>query len=195
VDLTVLIEPKLDLARLSEVLDGMGHEGRVHTIRGWGKHKQEKLWEAAAGFKPMGLDHFVPASVGPLVEVVHELTNTLPLFTHSQKRFCRPKEDEPQDLIWGYNHQAWSALTGPGYFVARKAQVEGEVDFDYTMLPTSKPESWPEIKPNSGLLGGVVYGGMIDIVRAISSHVCIGRAKRGGKLSDMYFTLCRKDPG
>jgi hypothetical protein len=47
----------------------------------------------------------------------------------------------------------------------------------------------------SGLLGGVVYGGMIDIVRYVSKHVSIGRAKRGGKLADMYFTLCRRDPG
>ena len=36
-DLTVLLEPALQLDRLSEVLDGMGHEGRLHTIYGWGK--------------------------------------------------------------------------------------------------------------------------------------------------------------
>ena len=200
-DLTVLLEPKLDLARLSEVLDGMGHEGRVHTIRGWDGVKQAKIWEGAAGFKPIALEHFVPSSVGPLVEVIHELTNTVPIFTHSQKRFCRAAkvgEDEAKDVpafLAGYNHQSMAAFTGPGYFVAVKSDVEGEVLFDYTRLPTSKPDSWPQIRPNKGLLAGAVYGGMIDIMRAVSSHVCIGRAKRGGKLANMYFTLCRKDPG
>jgi hypothetical protein len=192
-DLSVLVEPKLDFARLSEVLDGMGHEGRVHTIRTWNGAKQARIWEGAAGLKPIGLEHFVPASVGPLVEVVHELTNTLPLFTHSQKRFCRPKGDEAKDIVWGYNHQTMSPFTGPGYFVAVKGETEGEVLFDYTRLPTSKPEGWPEIRENKGLIPGIVYGGMIDIVRGVSSHVSIGRAKRGGKLADMYFTLCRKD--
>lgn len=196
-DLTVLIEPKVNLERLAEVLDGMGHEGRVHTIRGWTKHKQAALWEAAAGVRPIGFDHFVPASVGPLVEVIHDLTNTLPLFTHSQKRFCKPAEGSAasEPMLWGYNHQAMSAFTGPGYFIVRKAEKETDILFDYTKLPTEKPESWPKIVPNEGLLGGAVYGGMIDIVRAISTHVCIGRAERGGKLSDMYFTLCRRDPG
>lgn len=32
-DVTILLEPKINLERLTEVLDGLGHEGRVHTIR------------------------------------------------------------------------------------------------------------------------------------------------------------------
>ena len=200
-DLTVLIEPRLDLVRLSQVLDEMGHEGRAHTLRTWGKKQQAALFEGAAGFRKIGLDQFVPPGTAPLVEVIHELHNSLPLFVNSQKRFCKAAPEggsEPPGLLWGYNHQPWVAFTGPGYFVAAKSEVEGEVLFDYTRLPTSKPEGWPAIQPNSvrgGLLGGVTYGGMIDIVRALSTHVCIGRAKRGGKLAGMYFTLCRKDPG
>src|SRR5690242_7823843 len=46
-DVTVLLEPAIDLPRLAEVLDGLGHEGRVHTVRGWGRKTQAALFEAA----------------------------------------------------------------------------------------------------------------------------------------------------
>ena len=46
-DLTVLLEPKIDLPRLAEILDGMGHEGRLHTVRGWGLARQAEKVIAA----------------------------------------------------------------------------------------------------------------------------------------------------
>ena len=192
-DLTVLIEPKLDLPRLSQVLDEMGHLGRVHTIRGWGRKKQAKIFEAADGFKKIGLEEFVPASVGPLVEVIHDLHNTLPLFSDSQKRFCKPEvEGEPEEL-WGYNHQAASVFTGPGYFVTRLSEKEGEVVFDYRTLPSGRVASWPEIVPNAARLGRLVYAGMLDHVRGISTHVSIGRPEKRGQPMDTWFVLCRRD--
>ena len=86
-DLTVLLEPKLDLERLAKALDGLGHEGRLHCVRGWGKARQAEIFEGAKGFRPLTLEHFVPPSVGDLTEVIHDGRNTLPAFNNFQKRF------------------------------------------------------------------------------------------------------------
>jgi hypothetical protein len=191
-DVTVLLEPTIDLERLGEVLDGLGHEGRVHTIRGWSKKRQAELFEVAKGVHPIDLDFLVPASMGPLVEVIHEGKNTLPVFTHFQKRFCKLAGEE--HAVGGYNHQTLSGITGPGYFVVRKGdgEHEGELAIDYTKVPKTKPAGWPEIRPNEGGLGSLVYGGMIDYLRRISTHVSIGRAYKG-KAMDAWFALVRKD--
>lgn len=196
-DVSVFLEPTIDMKRLAEILDGLGHEGRVHTTRGWTKKRQAEIFEAAKGVMPLDLDFFVPSSVGPLVEVIHEGKNTLPMFSHFQKRFAK-LEGEPF-AIGGYNHQTMAPVTGPGYFVVRpiedaeKADHEGEIAIDYRSLPKTKVASWPEIKGNDGGLGALVYGGMIDYMRGISSHVSIGRAYKQGKAMDAWFTLVRKD--
>lgn len=195
-DVSVLLEPTIDLNRLSEVLDGLGHEGRVHTIRGWKKMRQAEIFDAAKGFRPLDLDFLVPPSVGELVEVIHDGQNTLPMFSHFQKRFTKLPSGEEAE-IGGYNHQSMSPFTGPGYFVCRKGtgEHEGELEIDYTKLPKHKPGSWPEIAPNEGGLASLVYGGMVDYLRGISTHVSIGRAYKGGKAMDAWFALVRKDPG
>jgi len=192
-DVSVLLEPTIDLKRLAEVLDGLGHEGRVHTARGWGAKRQAELFEVAKGHLPIDLDFLVPPSMGPLVEVIHEGKNTLPAFTHFQKRFVRLEGEEAP--IGGYNHQTLSPLTGPGYFLVDlgTGEHEGELAIDYTRLPKKKPASWPEIRGNDGGLGALVYGGMIDYLRALSTHVSIGRAYKKGKAMDAWFTLVRKD--
>jgi hypothetical protein len=191
-DVTVLLEPTIDLKRLAEVLDGLGHEGRVHTVRGWSKKRQSALFEAAKGHRPIGLDFLVPASMGPLVEVIHEGKNTLPVFTHFKKRFAKLEGED--FTVGGYNHQTLSGVTGPGYFVVAlgEGEHEGELAIDYTKVPKTKPASWPELRPNDGGLASLVYGGMIDYLRAISAHVSIGRAYKG-KAMDAWFALVRKD--
>jgi hypothetical protein len=195
VNLNVLLEPKLDFPRLAEVLDTLGHLGRVDTIRGWSKPTQAKLFEAAQGVKKLTLDDFVPPSIPPLVEVIHHGKNTLGVFTHFQKRFVKPKDPEAyKDQLWGYNHQDLSFASGPGYFVTVPGEVEGQVDIDYRKIPPEKPDSWPPIQPNRGLIPGLVYGGMVDVMRGISSHVTIGRAKKKGQWIDAWFVLCREDP-
>jgi hypothetical protein len=192
-DVSVLLEPTIDLPRLAEILDGLGHEGRVHTIRTWDKKRQSAIYEAAKG-QSIDFDFLVPSSIGPLVEVIHDLHNTLPLFSNSQKRFCRLPEGEEFPL-GGYNHASTNPLTGPGYFVVRKGDGdhEGELAIDYTKLPKSKPAGWPEIRSNEGGIGGLVYGGMIDYMRKVSTHVSIGRATRANKPMDAWFSLVRKD--
>ena len=193
-DLTVLLEPKINLPRLSKVLDELGPHGRKNTIRAWEGSTQAALWEAAKGFRPLGLDHFVPPSVGELTEVVHHGKNSLAAFTHFQKRFCRPTR-EHEGKLWGYNHQDTAFWVGPGYFVTKQGDAEGEVNIDYRELPTEKPEGWPEIASNSARLGRFVWEGMVDVMRGVSRHVSIGRAKKAGKWMDAWFVLCRQDAG
>ena len=191
-DLRVLMEPNIDLPRLSQVLDELGHPGRVWATQAWGRGLQARLYEAAKGFRKVTLDDYVPPATLPLVEVIHHGKNTLPLHTHFQKRFCKPKAEEA--VLVGYNHQSLSGLTGPGYFVTHAATDEGEVDIDYTILPTEKPDAWPPILPNSAKLGRFVYDGMIDVMRGISSHVSIGRARKKKGWMDAWFVLVREDP-
>jgi hypothetical protein len=188
---------RVDVPRLAEVLDGLGHIGRVATIRGWGHAHQEKLYEAVSDFKPLGLADFVPDDVEPMVEVIHWGKNSLPAFTHFKKRFCK---GTTQGELWGYNDNGESShqfATGPGYFVVhapeRPDALTSEVDIDYRKLPPSKPDNWPPIKPNEAGLSRFIYAGMTDVMRGISKHVTIGRALKGGQFMDAYFVLCRDD--
>lgn len=191
-DVSVLLEPTIDLKRLAEVLDGLGHEGRVHAVRTWTKERQRDLFAAAKGHMPIDLDFLVPPSMGTLVEVIHDGQNTLPAFNHFQKRFVRLEGEDFE--IAGYNHQTLSPLTGPGYFVVTKGEGdhEGELAIDYTKYPKNKPASWPDIRDNDGGLRSLVYGNMIDYLRGISTHVSIGRATKGKEM-DAWFALVRKD--
>ncbi len=194
-NVNVLLEPKLDLPRLVEVLDTLGHLGRLDTVRGWNKSTQSRLFEAVKGFRPITLEHFVPSATEPLAEVIHHGKNTLPAWTHFQKRFAKPKDAEAhKDQLWGYNHQDLSPLTGPGYFTTVPGAAEGEVDIDYRKIPPEKPDAWPAIAPNGGIVPGLVYGGMVDVMRGISTHVSIGRAMKKGKWMNAWFVLCREDP-
>jgi hypothetical protein len=197
-DLSVLMDP-LDLPRLRQVLDELGHPGRLDTVRGWNRDTMATLYEALAGFKPVTLDDYVPPGTEPLKEVIHHGKNSLPAFTHFQKRFC--KAPESADVLYGYNHntELVSSFTGPGYYVAHKSQwSEAEVDIDYTKLPPAKPDAWPAIRDNDHGLGKLVYGGMIDVMRGLSTHVSIGRARRlkhgSFEWFDAWFVLCREDP-
>lgn len=198
-ELKNLIDPHPDLPRLAKDLDELGHAGRVWAIHSWGKGIQSRLYEAAKGFRKVTLDDYVPPSTGPLVEVIHHGRNTLPLHNFFQKRFCRPADETDETtkgLLWGYNHQSLSGFTGPGYFVTHLPLgdgSDGEVDIDYTMVPKEKPATWPEVVPNSARLGRFVYYGMIDVMRGISTHVSIGRAKKKGKFMDAWFVLVRED--
>ncbi len=190
-ELSVLMEPTIDFHRLAEVLDGLGHAARLDTIRGWSKSTQSALFEAAAGRK-LTLDDFVPSEAGPLVEVIHHGKNSLPAFTHFQKRFCKPKDPTVTGQLWGYNHQDLAWATGPGYFVTVPGENEGEVDIDYRKIPPEKPDAWPAMLPNSARLGIFVYANMVDVMRRVSQHVTIGRARKAGKWMDAWFVLCRE---
>jgi len=193
-DVSVLLEPEINLERLAEILDGLGHEGRVHATRTWSGKQKKALFEKAKGFKPVEIDFLVPSSVGNLVEVVHTGHNTTGIHPHFKKHFTRIEgEDFP---IAGYNEQSLAMFSGPGYFAAYAGEGDrkGELVFDYDKITKTKPESWPKIEKNDGFISGLVNGGMIDYLRALSTHVSVGEAYKNGKTRGFWFTLVRKDP-
>jgi hypothetical protein len=192
--LPLYFDPKLDLERLRAMLDTCGPWARANAVRGLNPTQMKALFEGVEGGEALTLDAMVPTGEA-LTEVIHHGKNTLPAFSHFQKRFCRPDGDEHPDQLWGYNHNGGvqMAVTGPGYFVATLTE-KGEVLIDYAKVPPRKPESWPAIMGPTARAGSLVWAGMTDVLRKVSEHVTIGAAYKGGKAMGQYFALCREDP-
>ena len=187
-------EPKLDLDRLRAMLDTCGLWARINAVRSLSPAQMKLLYEACAGAEALTLDAMVPTGEA-LVEVIHHGKNSLPVFSHFQKRFCRPDGDDCPDQLWGYNHNGGlqMAVTGPGYFLATLTD-KGEVLVDYAKVPPRKPAGWPTIMGPTARAGIFVWAGMTDVLRKVSEHVTIGAAYKGGKAMEQYFALCREDP-
>lgn len=184
----------VDVAGLSRFLDSLAHEERVEATRELGRNEQRRLWEAVEGFAPLGLADLVPAETPAGATVRHFGKNTLPVFTHFEKRFTRPvSEDAVQPAeLHGFNFQKLAPLSGPGYFVARASADRPEVLVDYHRVPEVRPEGWPPIRGNERGLSRFIYGFMIDTLRRVSEHVTIGSAARAGKDMGSWFVLSRK---
>lgn len=181
---------------ISAHLNGLEHPARLREVRSLGRRELSRLFDASAGHRPLSLEHLVPKDRGALDEVVHHGKNSLPLFTHFAKVFCRPDDGQGADQqLWGYNRNDWLVQTtvGPGYFVAHPFEVEGEILIDYLLLPPRKPAHWPPIVPNETRLSRFVYSGTQDVLRGVSRHVSIGRATKGGHDMNAWFILCRED--
>ena len=181
-------------ARVARLLDGLAPDSRVAAVRALGRAEQRSLFAAVAGFLPLRLADLVPPEAAALAPVRHFGRNTLPAFTLFEKRFCRPPGADPAKPgeLWGYNHQALAALTGPGYFVAHEDPARPEVWVDYTRVPPSAVPGWPPVRSNERGLSRLVYGFMIDTLRRVSEHVTIGSAARRGRELGSWFVLCRE---
>lgn len=177
-------------------LDGLSHPERVQAIRGAGRKEQARLYEAVKGFAPLGLADIVPPNTPAGGTVRHHGKNTLPAFSHFEKRFCLPSGGDSQspDRLNGFNFHSLGAITGPGYFVAFPNDAGDEVLVDYRQLPERQPDGWPEIRSNEKGLSRFVYGFMVDTLRRVSEHVSIGSAAREGKDLGSWFLLTR-EPG
>jgi hypothetical protein len=173
----------------------MGDGERIKTVRALGKRDMVRLWEASAG-QVVTAEDFVPAHVPAGVEVVHWGKNSLPAFSAFQKRFTRA--DGRPGVVYGYNWNGiptWTTL-GPGYFVGHldAGAPEGMFGLDYFQTPpagVALPSGWPAIVPNERGLQRFIYAHMVDYMRKVSDGVTIGRAWRGGKVTDNYFVLAR----
>ncbi len=189
-----ILAPPFAPLEIAQQLDGMSQEARIKAITRLGRKQLAPLFEASAVNTPLRLIDLVPADVPPLVEVIHEGKNSLPLCTRFQKRFCRPPAAmNGGNELWGYNEQTFRAATGPGYFVAH-LQDDGEMVVDYLRLPPDRPPNWPPIIPNSARLSRFIYYQTTDVIRRVSRHVAIGRAFRKGKPFDAWFALVRREP-
>jgi hypothetical protein len=185
---TYLAATPVNMTALADYLDHLDAATRLREVRSLRKPEQVKLFEAAAGARPISLAHFVPAGTLPLREVIHYGRNSLSTNHFFEKRFCL--SDDESGELWGYNEHRLRWLTGPGYFVLRDAG-QPELAIDYTALPPRKPAMWPPILPNSVRLGRLIYYQTRDVVRAVSEHVTVGRDTRDGKPLDAWFVLCR----
>jgi hypothetical protein len=126
--------------------------------------------------------------------VRHFGKNTLPVFTHFEKRFCRPAGQDPRrpTALFGFNFQALARLTGPGYYVAHADPALPEVLIDYRELPPAAPAGWPPLRSNEVGAARLVYGFMVDRLRRVSEHVTIGSAARHGRELGSWFLLDRE---
>ena len=189
-----LLKPRqIDIELLARELDAMTHVERVGAVHAMTGRQQARLWDAAIG-RVSRLTDIVPDYIPRDTEVVHEGKNSLPLFTHFQKRFIRPTEDD--SVLYGYNEGLTRPLIGPGYFVAEYFEPRGEVGVNYYKVPPAESRlasGWPKIKRNEDGIQQLVYSKMIDYLRKISTHVTIGCAYKHGQKTPNYFLLSRTD--
>jgi hypothetical protein len=185
------IEPE----RIRRFLDELSPRARVAAIRSLGGAELRGLYAGVDGFRPVTLEDLVPSTVADLTTVRHLGKNSLPVFTHFEKRFCRPSNTagKPATELYGFNFQTLAAITGPGYFIARQSAERPEVAIDYRDLPPEHPQDWPPIRSNERGLSRLVYGHLLDTLRGVSDHVTIGSAARNGKDLGNWFALCRDD--
>jgi hypothetical protein len=197
-DLRFLIRDRpIDPERIRRFLDERSHEARVAGIRSLNGAELHALYAGVDGFKPVTLEDLVPSTVGDLTTVRHHGKNSLPVFTHFEKRLCRPpsRDCEPATELYGFNFQTLAPITGPGYFVARESEDRPEVLIDYQSLPLEHPPDWPPVRSNHRGLPRLVYGFLFDTLRGVSAHVTIGSAARKGRDLGSWFALCREDRG
>lgn len=173
-------------AQLAAHLDGLDTEERVRQCRALGKKQQKRLWEVCADAPAFTLEDLIPSTETGTVRWAGK--NSLPLFTHFEKRFARQN-----GVVVGYNFNPGSGwFTGPGYFTTVQApERPREILFDYTRVPSTAPVGWPAVRANTSGPAKLVYGGMHDFCRRVSSTVIIGAATRLGKPIDAYFVLAR----
>jgi hypothetical protein len=192
--LALLREATVKPIEVARVLDDMTHAERVTAVRSVGRAEQRRLYEAVSGFRELRMTDMVAADVPAMQPVRHYGKNTLPVFTHFEKRFTRPADADASApaQLWGYNEGGARWITGPGYFVLRADAERGELLVDYNLVPPAHPPEWPEIRRNESGLARFVYGFMIDRLRGVSKHVTIGSAARKGKDLGSWFLLCRE---
>jgi hypothetical protein len=182
----------IDMDAVRAHLDSLSHDDRVAEIRTIGLRLQRDLFEAADGYMPLDVDHFTPKNVPSKQFVKHYGKNSLPLFSEFEKHFARPLDGARES--WGFNESGEFVKTvvGPGWFVTRKGDKDGEVDIDYYRIPGRQIEGAPPLKKNTSGLSFFVYGNMVDVMRKVSDHVTIGNAVKNGKRTDNYFLLSRE---
>jgi len=193
---TLISEDASRPGEIAAYLDGLSHAERVEAVRGTRRSDQRRLYDAVDGFAAVTLADLVPPATADLATVRHFGKNTLPAFTHFEKRFCRPAglDAEKPEELYGFNFQTLQPLTGPGYFVAVDSPERPgrEVHVDYRRVPLTQPPGLPPLRSNERGLSRFVYGFMVDTLRRVSEHVTIGSAARRGRDLGSWFMLCRE---
>jgi hypothetical protein len=175
------------LAAVAAHLEPLSVERRAQEAAQLGLGALVALWELASAAAPLAVSDVLPATREPFKPLHWAGKNSLPLFSHFEKRFYRDEAGR----VWGYNHQAVAlagAVTGPGYFAVTPHRDNGDqVLVDYARLPERAPPGWPPITSNSRGLSYLVFHGLEDSLRRVCDGVVIGKANKAGQ----YFSLVR----
>jgi len=187
-----LVSGALDIDAFAAELEGLTQAARARATSALTKQDMVRLWEVCEG-RPVDARDFVPEGVPLGVEVIHKGKNSLPAFSHFEKRFCRAEGDEGR--VYGYNHN-WHNFTstGPGYFQGYHHPDMDAFGLNYYEVPPRDarlPSVWPRIRPNERGLQRFIYAKMIDYMRRIAPGITLGRAWRHGRITDNYFVLTR----
>jgi hypothetical protein len=188
--LSELVDSGANYSRISTYLDGLPPALRLEQMLAITGKRVGKLYDCVADAPAFSPADFWPEGRKDDQTVIFEGRNSLPTFSRFQKRFCRRK-----DTIVGYNHQTFSPVTGPGYFVvaAEDETHPGELLFDYTQEPPFKPAGWPSYKPNKSGLSRLVYFNMKDYCRRVAKNILVGAAFKGGEAQGQFFSLTLAD--
>ncbi len=189
----MILDPSGAPTAIAGLLDALPEDARTRVIRGLGRREQKALYAKVEGFEALDLVDLVTPDRSDLEEDRHMGRNTLPVFRIFEKRFCRLPGESPDApaALAGYNFQAMSPVTGPGYFLAVVDSNTREVLVDYRRLPDQTPPDWPTVRSNERGLSRFVYGFMVDRLRRVSEHVTIGSAVRNDRELGSYFVLSR----
>ena len=187
--LTQLVQQRASGSDIARFLNALSPDERLQQVLSITGRRVKYLYDAAKGAETLRLDEFVPEDEKGTV--IFEGRNSLPMFSRFQKRFARLGGE-----VVGYNHQPVAvvgSVIGPGYFVVRSPDGQGEhgdeLYFDYTVAPPGQPSGWPAYKPNEKGLSKPVYAHMIDYCRRVASGVLVGKAYKHGAEMGAYFTL------
>jgi hypothetical protein len=190
-ELKRMIRGQAEPRTISAYLDQLPEPSRIAASRSLDGRLQRALYAMFEGVLALRLRDVVPEHVPDLTPVRHFGRNSMPLFTHFEKRFYRISGNTTE--LAGANFHALQPLTGPGYYMAVEDLEHGELLVDYRRVPAVAPQGFLPIAPNTGLRNGTVFGNLIDRVRRVSEHVSIGSASKQGKELGSYFTLCRQE--
>ena len=171
-----------NIGSISAALDSSTDVERREWLGSLKKKELSRLFELAEG-TTLSLES-IHGAVGD--RVIHVGKNTLPVFSHFEKRICLH-----EGTVQGYNHQSLKWLVGAGHFRVVPHEVPGELLFDYLWEPQTVPDGFPVAQSNRRGLSILVYGNLQDVVRKVSEHVSIGRTLMKGKPTNNYFGLCR----
>lgn len=162
-----------DLTSLSKALDACSHEQRMAWVYRLDEPEQRVLYDLALG-QNLSVDDL---TAGEKQVVVHAGRNGLALFNRFEKHIALLGDE-----VVGYNNNDDIAgpfsfllkrLIGPGHFIAYNGP-DSDVWIDYRRIPTRRHPAFPPLIDNDHGTRALVFGNMVDKLRRVSTHVCIG---------------------
>lgn len=170
---------RLDPLRAGLALHPPTHQ--LHWMRSLGSRQLRRLWQLADA-EPQPLTASELAGAHGAVQILPG-KNHLPIFSWFEKRFATV-----DGAVVGYNETGWlKRWVGPGHFVVVPSpDREHELRIDYRLAPPARHPDFPPLHDNlrgwtrAGPLSHIVYGGLVDVLIRVDTHLLIGRSMTEG---------------